>query len=201
MHHHCKKVTAFAHITESLSIHGKTKVANFLVLSIPRYWIQTLAAPMSFHRAIKQSVDRVLWTNARTGRKLQWVKHPEVPLKGDTTEGPHLGLGLLDWNWKNHVKAIQAKWMLNYMDARQAQWKQILDAWFCRTNLGRAAVVADVPTHKLTDGLKGQTLPRHRHPAAGEGTHGCCAPAVGRAPQRSARRAGGRPARRRRGMM
>ena len=28
--------------------------------SIPRYWLQTLAAPKSFHRAIKNSVERIL---------------------------------------------------------------------------------------------------------------------------------------------
>ena len=148
-------MSAFAPILANLSIHGRTKVANFLILSIPRYWVQTLATPQSFHRALKSSVDRVLWTNHRTGRKLQWIKHPELPLKGDTEEGPHLGLGLLDWN--NHVKALQAKWILNYLDARQAQWKQVLDAWFCRTSLGRAAVLAEVPAHKLIDGIKGRS--------------------------------------------
>ena len=37
-----KKVTTFAPIIANSSIHGRTKVANFLVLSIPRYWVQTL---------------------------------------------------------------------------------------------------------------------------------------------------------------
>eukprot|EP00967_Tisochrysis_lutea_P019540 scaffold22190_cov37-Tisochrysis_lutea.AAC.1 len=48
-----------------------------------------------------------------TGRRLQWIKHPELPLKNASEEGSHLGLGLLDWD--NHVKALQAKWILNYL--------------------------------------------------------------------------------------
>eukprot|EP00967_Tisochrysis_lutea_P060131 scaffold76827_cov32-Tisochrysis_lutea.AAC.1 len=94
-----------------------------------------------------------MWTNARTGRRLQWIKYPEVPMRNVSEKGPHLGLGLLDWD--NHVKALQAKWILNYLDARQAQWKQVLDAWFCRTNMGRAAVLSTIPTSKLTDGITG----------------------------------------------
>eukprot|EP00967_Tisochrysis_lutea_P066058 scaffold85961_cov26-Tisochrysis_lutea.AAC.7 len=130
-------------------------IANFLVLSVPRYWIQTLAAPQLVPQGTQKLGREGAMANHRTGRKLQWIKHPEIPLKGDTEKGPHLGLGLLDW--KNHVKALQAKWILNYLDARQAQWKQILDAWFCHTRLGRAAVLADVPAHKLTDGIKGRS--------------------------------------------
>ena len=37
-----KKTSVYAPITSNLSIHGKTKVANFLIYSIPRYWLQTL---------------------------------------------------------------------------------------------------------------------------------------------------------------
>ena len=69
----------------------------------------------ALHAAVKRSVDRILWTNARTGRRLQWIKHPDIPLKGASVEDPQLGLGLLDWD--NHVKALQSKWILNYLDA------------------------------------------------------------------------------------
>ena len=163
-----KKVTLYAPLTSNLSIHGKTKVANFLIYSIPRYWMQTLAAPRSLHTAVKRAVDKVLWTNAQTGRRLQWIKHPEIPLKNTSEKGPHLGLGLLDWD--NHVKALQAKWILNYLDARQAQWKQVLDAWFCRTNMGRAAVLSTIPANKLTDGITGTSkLPGFWKQAGKEG--------------------------------
>ena len=148
-----RKTSIYEPIASNLSIHGKTKVANFLIYSIPRYWLQTLAAPRSFHAAVKRSVDRILWTNTRTGRRLQWIKHPDIPLKGASEKDPQLGLGLLDWD--NHVKALQSKWILNYLDARQAQWKQVLDAWFCRTNIGRAAVLSTIHTSKLTDGITG----------------------------------------------
>eukprot|EP00967_Tisochrysis_lutea_P074312 scaffold99776_cov46-Tisochrysis_lutea.AAC.3 len=30
----------------------------------------------------------------------------------------------------NTIKALRAKWILNYLDARHAQWKQVLAAWF-----------------------------------------------------------------------
>ena len=80
---------------------------------------------------------------------------PLSELRNAVEEGPHLGVGLLDWD--NHVKALQAKWILNYLDARQAHWKQVLDAWFCRSNLGRAAVLSTIPTSKLTDGITGSS--------------------------------------------
>ena len=35
-----------------------------------------------------------------------------------------------------HTKTLQAKWILNYLDARQAQWKQVLDVRFSWTRLG-----------------------------------------------------------------
>eukprot|EP00967_Tisochrysis_lutea_P159419 scaffold330450_cov61-Tisochrysis_lutea.AAC.1 len=38
-----------------------------------------------------------MWTNARTGRRLQWIKHPEIPpSKSASEKGPHASGATID---------------------------------------------------------------------------------------------------------
>jgi hypothetical protein len=59
-----------------------------------------------------------------------------------------LGLGSLPWD--EHCKAIRARWIFRYLDATRSEFKYVLDAWFARTGLGRAAVFSTVPIESLT---------------------------------------------------
>eukprot|EP00962_Isochrysis_galbana_P002587 scaffold702_cov119-Isochrysis_galbana.AAC.7 len=81
----------------------------------------------------------------------KWIKHHTAPItpKG----GASLGVGLLDWN--SHVKAMPVKWLLKYLDASVSTWKLILDCWFARTSLGRAAILTSLPAKILTKSMRG----------------------------------------------
>ena len=48
-----------------------------------------------------------------------------------------LGVGLL--NWAQHVRSLQANWILRYMDATRGEWKNLLDVWFARPETGRGS--------------------------------------------------------------
>ena len=56
-----------------------------------------------------------------------------------------LGLSLLAW--KDHVKAIQAKAWLNYIDGSRGVWKEVLDQWVLKryTPHGRGAILLKDP--------------------------------------------------------
>eukprot|EP00962_Isochrysis_galbana_P016560 scaffold4749_cov137-Isochrysis_galbana.AAC.8 len=64
-----------------------------------------------------------------------------------------LGTGLLDWD--SHVKAMQVQWLLKYLDASASTWKLLLDCWFARTSLGRAAILSSIPAKVLTKSMRG----------------------------------------------
>lgn len=38
---------------------------------VSRYWMQTLAALQSFHRALKRSMERVPWTNHKSAHRTE----------------------------------------------------------------------------------------------------------------------------------
>ena len=56
-----------------------------------------------------------------------------------------LGLGLL--SWKDHVKAIQAKAWLSYLDGSRGAWKEVLDQWVLKSYApyGRGAILLKDP--------------------------------------------------------
>jgi hypothetical protein len=59
---------------------------------------------------------------------------------------------LLDW--ASHVKAMQARWLLKYLDASDSTSKNILDCWFARTSLGRATVLSSIPMKTLIQSMR-----------------------------------------------
>ena len=83
--------------------------------------------------------------------------YPHYPLCDTESASRTMGTGLLQCQWTTHVKALQAKWILNYLNTRKAIWKHALelDAWFCRTGLGRGAVLSTVPMKTLTRSIRG----------------------------------------------
>ena len=147
------KVAKLAPATNYMTIFGRASVVNFIIYGMPRYWLQTLAAPKWFHSRVQRAADTVLWTSPYTNRQNKWIKHPQYAVSHGKSATRTMGLGLLDW--PSHVKALQAKWILNYLNARKALWKHGLDAWFCRTGLGRGAVLSTIPTKTLTGSIRG----------------------------------------------
>ena len=104
-------------------------LANFMIYSRPRYWIHTMVAPEWFHHALESDVRALLWekdiefdaNSTGTDRnKKGWIINTALHNK----RKKNLGIGLLDW--PNHVRALRAKWILNYLDAATAPLKQVL---------------------------------------------------------------------------
>jgi hypothetical protein len=50
---------------------------------------------------------------------------------------------------------MQARWLLKYLDDSDSTWKNILDCWFARTSLGRAAVLSSIPIKTLIQSMRG----------------------------------------------
>jgi hypothetical protein len=44
-----------------LSIIGRAMLVNFMIYSVPRYWVQTMAAPAPFHKYLEADVYQMLW--------------------------------------------------------------------------------------------------------------------------------------------
>ena len=50
----------------TLTVHGRVMIANAMVYSRPRYWMQVMAAPRWFHDAIESDVRALLWSKDPT---------------------------------------------------------------------------------------------------------------------------------------
>src|SRR6056297_2924645 len=50
---------------------------------------------------------------------------------------------------------MQVKWLLKYLDSSYSSWKKILDCWFARTSLGRAAILSSIKAKDLTRSMRG----------------------------------------------
>jgi hypothetical protein len=50
--------------------------------------------------------------------------------------------------------AIRIKWLLNYIDSRQAPWKLVLDQWLNRTYMGRGAAFSTISIKTLTQHIR-----------------------------------------------
>jgi hypothetical protein len=98
--------------------------------------MQTSLPPEWFDKALAKDVKKLLWekeidadthsvgaTTSKRGWIIESALHNPRSAKG---KSPHsLGIGLLDWT--AHAAAIRIKWLLNYIDGRQAPWKLVLD--------------------------------------------------------------------------
>jgi hypothetical protein len=117
-----------------LSIIGRATLANFMIYSVPRYWVQTMAAPKWFHEYLQADVYKLLWERdpsfdakdiGTDSHAFKWLENHTSPLTPKFKGGASLDIGLLDW--LNHVKAMQVQWLLKYLDASSSAWKTILD--------------------------------------------------------------------------
>jgi ubiquitin len=125
-----------------------------------------MAAPSWFHKYLQADVYELLWEKDPTfdiedtgtdSNAYKWIKNHTAPTP--PRDGAILGIGLLDW--PSHVKAMQVKWLLKYLDASDSTWKTTLDCWFARTSLGRAAILAKINPKILIQSMRGNiALPK-----------------------------------------
>jgi hypothetical protein len=145
---------------KSLSIIKRAMLANFMIYSVPRYWVQTMAAPGWFYKYLQADIYELLWERdpkfdvediGTDSKAFKWLKHHDCPItpRGNTS----LGIGLIDW--RSHVKAMQVKWLLKYLDASESSWKIILDCWLARSSRGRAAILSSYKAKELVQSMRG----------------------------------------------
>ena len=65
LYHKIKTKLASWHSHFMLTITGRAMLANFMIYSRPRYWIQTMVAPEWLHHAIESDVRALLWEKDR----------------------------------------------------------------------------------------------------------------------------------------
>ena len=163
-----KEVATWKGITSlSLSIHGRTLLVNFIIYGTPRYWLSTSTPPAWFMEAIDSDVQTIPWDRSprlqadelgSSQEGIKWITLPTYPRVGTREDGPLLGVGLLPM--AEHTRALQAIWIARYLNPSTAEWKSVLDQWFSRTPLGRAAVFSKVDSRSLTASIRGNnTLP------------------------------------------
>ena len=140
------------HAIHTLTTLGRAMIAGSLIYSRFRYYVQTMIMPTHIHKAIEDTVQALVWNRDlhfcpdEIGAELtsrRWMRQESQYLPKR-----ELGLGLLDWN--SHVKALQCKAVLQYLDATRSEYKLILDHWLARGSMGRGGICANVPILKLT---------------------------------------------------
>jgi hypothetical protein len=74
---------------KSLSIIGRALLANFMIYSVPRYWVQTMAAPEWFHKYLSADIYELLWERdpkfdvediGTDSKAYKWLKHHDCPI-------------------------------------------------------------------------------------------------------------------------
>ena len=141
-----------------LTLIGRNMIANAMVFSRFRYVCQTLAMPSHITAAIQSDVEALIWNHEANfdadefgtdSNKRKWIKK-EATLASRKLEG---GAGVL--SWPCHLRALQVKKLLEYMDATRGTWKDVLDHWFGRFEEGRGVVFSTTPIKLLTSSSSG----------------------------------------------
>ena len=139
------------HAIHSMTAMGRAMIAGSLIFSRFRYWAQLMLVPKDVNDAILEDTQALVWNAEheydpdvmgalRTSRR--WMREG-----AQYRPKRELGLGLL--HWPSHVKALQSKAMLRYLDATLSEYKPILDVWLARGTMGRGAVCSTAPVRLL----------------------------------------------------
>ena len=136
-----------------LTLVGRNMVANAMYFSRFRYVCQTMAMPIDIIEAIESDAQALIWGGEtefdadETGTllsKRRWIKKEAQY----ATRKIDAGAGVLSWS--SHLKGLQAKKMLEYLDESRGVWKEILDHWWGgRFEEGRGVVLCTTPEKLL----------------------------------------------------
>eukprot|EP00959_Pyramimonas_sp_CCMP1952_P320671 6710493-Pyramimonas_sp.AAC.1 len=112
-----------------------------MIYSRFRYPAQCMLIPKEILDYIEEDVQSLIWDRdpSLDEEKLGSSKHGKRYMRKDCqyNHKSRLGIGLL--NFANHLRALQANWILKYLDGSQAPWKSVLDEWLCRNNRDRGS--------------------------------------------------------------
>jgi hypothetical protein len=139
-----------------LSIHGRVMLANAMIYSISRYWLQSSIPPERVIERLEADVYHLLWCKdhefeveaiGTNTKDRPYIKNTAVYNKRKWNQDAGLGIGLLDL--RNHAKALRVKWALRYLDASDKPWKVLLDKWLARSSFKIANVISQRPADRL----------------------------------------------------
>ena len=134
-----------------LTIVGRGMLINSMVYGRFRYYVQVEPMPQRLVDALVADAQALAWGKEvdfdpdeegtrLANRRFMLNEAQHLPRKGT------LGAGIL--NWEKHVQALLVSKLLKYRDGALGQWKELLDNWLDRENIGRGAIFA---THRLQD--------------------------------------------------
>ena len=138
-------------------------IANSMIYSMLRYWTQFLIIPEKIMDALDSDAQALVWNKSVvfTEGELGTEKVNRRFMRQGSEHNPKQNLGLSLLSWADHVKAIQAKAWLNYIDGTRGAWKDVLDQWVLKryASHGRGAVLLKDPEKKKMMKVGSATLP------------------------------------------
>jgi hypothetical protein len=135
-------------------------LANAMIYSIPRYWMQSSFPPDHIIQGLEADVYHLLWAKdhefdvqaiGSTTKNRPYIKHTTIYNTRKWHQNTGLGVGLLDL--ESHARALRVNWILKYLDASEGRWKLILDAWLVRSRHGRGHILLSIPVDRLIGSL------------------------------------------------
>ena len=130
---------------------GRAMIANMLIYSRFRYPADTISIPNDINTDIEADVQALIWNKeARFDADesgSEKVNRRWLIKEAQSRKFTELGIGLLPW--KQHLKALQVKMLLGYLDGTRDAYKQVLDCWFARHPEGRGAIMSTMPVKML----------------------------------------------------
>ena len=107
------------------SYFGRNLIVQAMYFGSLRYWLYSIPMTKEQILTIQKDADRLWWSrdpilDDQKVRVRRWVAL-------DTAIGPRNLGGLGNMDWKAHVTAIRAHWVIRYLHPSDAAWKTVID--------------------------------------------------------------------------
>ena len=116
------------------SYYGRVLIVQAMYLGCLRYWLYSLSMNDRMITEIQADADRILF--AKDPSVFATSRYRRFVAKR-TAIGPRSKGGLNAIDWKSHVDAFKAQWVIKYLHPYQSEWKQLLDSLLLYNNKGR----------------------------------------------------------------
>ena len=90
-----------------------------------RYWLYSLYMPTEIITQVQNDANELMWKkDPIIGGEKRRIRRFVAE---HTALGPREKGGLNVMPWREHVKAVQASWMIRYLHPAESDWKHVLD--------------------------------------------------------------------------
>ena len=134
------KASYWVGLTKS-GYYGRNLITQGMYLGRLRYWLYSLGMNKHMRDIVQKDADILWWSRepklepaSNNGIAEKNLKRIRRWVARCTATGPRTRGGLGNMDWGEHVKAIQAQWMIRYLQPGDAAWKRILDSWILGDN-------------------------------------------------------------------